>query len=62
MFIQKLVIEIDGGQHNIQEAIDYDSERTSFLKSLGFNVIRFWNSDIDNNIEGVFEIILKSLE
>ena len=59
---KKLVIEIDGGQHNTQEAIDYDSARTSFLKSLGFNVIRFWNSDIDNNIESVFEIILKSLE
>ena len=51
----KLVIEIDGGQHNQPQDIEYDQVRTNFLKEKGFRVIRFWNNDIDNNIEGVFE-------
>jgi very-short-patch-repair endonuclease len=56
-FISKekwLIIEIDGGQHNTPEAILYDNKRTKYLESRGFKVLRFWNSDIDNNIEGVF--------
>ena len=56
---KKLIIEIDGGQHNEDKNIEYDNERTIFLESLGYKVIRFWNNDIDNNIEGVFEEIDK---
>ena len=51
---KKCIIEIDGGQHNTPEAILYDNKRTKYLESRGFKVLRFWNSDIDNNIEGVF--------
>lgn len=51
---KKLIIEIDGGQHNTDENIEYDAKRTEYLKSRGYKVIRFWNNDIDNNIEGVF--------
>ncbi len=54
-----LIIEIDGGQHNEDKNIIYDIERTKYLESKGFKVVRFWNNDIDNNIEGVFEIIDK---
>jgi len=51
---KKIIIEIDGGQHNdIQNQI-YDSKRTEYLESLGFNVIRFWNNDVDEDIEGVW--------
>ena len=52
-----LIIEIDGGQHNEIETIKYDEKRTKYLEEQGFTVLRFWNNDIDNNIEGVFEII-----
>ena len=48
--------EVGGGVNQLSNCVCYN------LKSLEFNVIRFWNSDIDNNIESVFEIILKSLE
>ena len=58
---KKLVIEIDGGQHNQDKDIIYDKERTRFLESEGYKVIRFWNSDIDKNIVGVFEEIVKYL-
>ena len=51
---KKLIIEIDGGQHNEPSNIKYDKIRTEFLESKGYKVIRFWNNDIDNNIEGLF--------
>ena len=54
-----LIIEIDGGQHNQDNNIVYDEERTKYLESKGFKIIRFWNNDIDNNIEGVFDVIDK---
>ncbi len=57
-----LIIEIDGGQHNQEDNINYDLVRTKYLESRGFRVIRFWNSDIDNNIQGVYDAILKALD
>ncbi|EJL23220.1 endonuclease domain-containing protein [Novosphingobium sp. AP12] len=47
----RLVIELDGGQH--ASATDYDRRRTRFLNEQGYTVIRFWNSDVLDNIEGV---------
>lgn len=49
----KVIIEIDGGQHNELENINYDKVRTEFLNSLGYKVLRFWNNDVYENIEGV---------
>jgi very-short-patch-repair endonuclease len=40
----KLVIEVDGGQH--AEQISYDQQRSLYLATLGFQVIRFWNNDV----------------
>ena len=55
----KLVIEVDGGQHS--EAADYDLARTRFLIARGYRVIRFWNNDVLQNIEGVVETIRRTL-
>ena len=49
----KLVIELDGSQHYNYEGMLYDENRTLCLKDFGITVIRFSNSDIDNNFEGV---------
>ena len=49
----KIIIEIDGGQHNEAENIEYDKTRTEFLNSLGYKVIRFWNNEIYANIDDV---------
>ena len=46
--IKNVVIEIDGGHHNELKNIEYDNERTNFLKLKGYKVIRFWNNDIEN--------------
>lgn len=47
-FSRKLIIEADGGQHG-----DADTPRDTWLRSQGFIVLHFWNSDIFGNIEGV---------
>ena len=49
----KIIIESDGGQHNEPKNIEYDKTRTEFLNSLGYKVIRFWNNEIYENIDGV---------
>ena len=49
----KLVIEIDGSQHYSEEGMEYDSLRSEIINKYGVDVIRFSNSDIDNNFEGV---------
>jgi very-short-patch-repair endonuclease len=51
---KKLIIELDGWQHKKENQKRYDKERTEFLKSNGFRVIRFWNNDINDNLDGVF--------
>ncbi len=57
---KKLIIELDGSQHLEQK--EYDSERTVYLESKGYKVIRFWNSEVMNDIEGVLLAILQKLE
>lgn len=57
---KRLVIEVDGGQH-VDQA-DYDADRTSFLEGLGYRVLRFWNNDVEQNIDGVIEVIRQALE
>ncbi len=57
---RKLVIELDGSQH--LEQTGYDEERTKYLESQGYTVIRFWNNDVMNNLEGVILAILDVLE
>ncbi len=56
---KKLIIELDGGQHNTPENLQYDKKRTEYLNSLGYKVIRFWNNEFDNNLEGVYEKLLE---
>src|SRR5713226_1448315 len=54
----RLVIEADGGQHDQSAA---DAQRTAWLESHGWRVIRFWNNDILANTEGVLTTILEAL-
>ena len=57
---RNLIIEVDGSQHLDQE--EYDTERTAFLESKGYRVLRLWNSDMMNKINDVMGVILKELE
>jgi len=55
-FERRLVIEIDGGQHDLDRA--QDEERDAWLRENGFTVLRFWNTEVMQNLEGVLECIL----
>jgi very-short-patch-repair endonuclease len=50
----RVVIEVDGGQHAENET---DDVRAKFIEGQGYRVMRFWNNDVLNNIEGVLEAI-----
>jgi very-short-patch-repair endonuclease len=57
----KLVIEVDGGQHYSDEMIKLDGQRDLRLKKLGLKVLRFSDTDVLTNIEGVIENIIEYL-
>jgi very-short-patch-repair endonuclease len=52
---RKLVIELDGSPHLEQK--EQDAERVKYLESQGYKVIRFWNSQVENDIAGVIRAI-----
>jgi very-short-patch-repair endonuclease len=56
---EKLIIELDGGQH--AESVEYDRVRDSWLKCEGYTVLRFWNNELLNEMEGVLERIRLAL-
>jgi len=58
-FEKKLVIELDGGQHNKSEQIKYDILRSKYLENQGYKILRFENSEIDENLDGVLEKIME---
>lgn len=53
----KLVIEVDGSQHFEDDAVEYDKVRTEFLNALDLKVIRFTNKEVDENFDGVCQMI-----
>ncbi|UUL83323.1 endonuclease domain-containing protein [Sphingomonas qomolangmaensis] len=55
----KLIIEVDGGQHEAQSA--KDARRTAYLEAQGYRVLRFWNNDVIERIEGVVGEIVRVL-
>jgi very-short-patch-repair endonuclease len=57
----KLVIEIDGSQHLVGEAVEYDRIREDFLSNLGLRVLRFNNREVLKNTEEVIERIGEKL-
>ncbi len=57
-FHPKIVIEVDGGQH-AESLVDRD--RDSYFRRRGFIVLRFWNSDVMANLEGILETIARTL-
>jgi very-short-patch-repair endonuclease len=55
----KLVIELDGGQHQQQQ--DYDQQRDAWLLAQGFHVMRFWNDEVLSQFDSVREEIWRGL-
>jgi len=57
---KKLIIELDGSQHMEQER--YDKERTEYLESKDYTVLRFWNNDVMKDIDSVIRAIIQAME
>jgi very-short-patch-repair endonuclease len=49
----RLIIEVDGGQHNFDEHVTRDGKRDGHFARSGFHVLRFWNNEVDANLRGV---------
>ncbi|MEM1303756.1 MAG: endonuclease domain-containing protein [Planctomycetota bacterium] len=61
-FEAKLIVELDGGQHNSPDGREHDSQRTAYMEEHGYAVLRFWNSDVTDDLDAVLEkiaIVLK---
>ena len=57
----KLVVELDGSQHMEAEDAKYDEGRTAALGKLGIKVVRFWDNEVWENLDGVLEAIYEML-
>ena len=55
---EKLIIEVDGAQHYTEDGKKRDSERDAWLRGEGYEILRYGNTDIYNNLEGVADDIL----
>ena len=58
-FDKRVIIELDGGQHDEQK--EADEKRSVWLAEQGFKVVRFWNNDVLTNLEGVLFRIAEAL-
>jgi very-short-patch-repair endonuclease len=56
---KRLIVEVDGSQHAMRLAAD--TERTKVLEANGYSVLRYWNNEILNNIDGVLEDIQRAI-
>jgi very-short-patch-repair endonuclease len=57
-FEKRLVIELDGGQHAVEK--EKDRQREGWFHKEGFRILRFWNTEVLQNIEGVVEVIQRN--
>ncbi len=57
---RNLIIELDGWQH--KESVKHDEKRTEYLNGLGMRVLRFWNNEVNDDLEGVVLKIEESLK
>ena len=55
-------IELDGGQHLESDNQTYDEKRAQFLKTREIHLLRFWNNQVIENIEGVLEKIMQEIK
>ncbi|MFD2057802.1 endonuclease domain-containing protein [Mesorhizobium calcicola] len=55
---KKLIVEVDGSQHADAEHVERDVERSAYLKSSGWTILRFWNDDVIRDIDNVCQHIV----
>jgi very-short-patch-repair endonuclease len=58
---KRLVIELDGGQHGDGLHAASDAKRDAYMQNSGYRVLRFWNNDVMQNIDGVMQVIAEAI-
>jgi very-short-patch-repair endonuclease len=58
-FEQKIIVELDGGQHGLPEEMNHDNKRDEWFEVQGYRVLRFWDNEVLKNTRGVLEVIWK---
>jgi very-short-patch-repair endonuclease len=58
---RRLVVELDGGQHNFGQQAKRDADRDRYFETNGYRVLRFRNNDVLSNTQGVLEVIVEAL-
>jgi crossover junction endodeoxyribonuclease RuvC len=58
-FERRLIVELDGGQH--ADADEYEVRRATCLEANGFTILRFWNTELVESLEGVFDRIAEEV-
>ena len=59
---KRLIIELDGGQHNAEAQRQYDRVRDQWLRSQGFQILRYWNNEIFDEWESIAEAVWKAAQ
>jgi len=54
---RSLIVEIDGGQHFAEQ----DSARNEYLKARGYRIVRFWNHEVSEALDGILQTIVDAL-
>ena len=57
----RVIVEVDGSQHSTPHHVRRDAARDAMLVADGFRIVRVWNNEINENLEGVFDQILHEL-
>ena len=60
-FENRIIVEIDGGQHNEHGIFGRDERRAGWLNGEGYRILRFWNNEVLKNIDVVLEVIREAL-
>ncbi len=56
-----LIVEVDGGTHSTDAELAWDKRREQHLRDQGFRILRVWNSEVRENIDGVMDTIVDAL-
>jgi very-short-patch-repair endonuclease len=56
----RLIVEVDGGQHAFANGLQRDHLRDESIAGKGYRILRFWNNEVDENLEGVLERIMQA--
>jgi very-short-patch-repair endonuclease len=58
----RLIVEVDGAQHGFESHVGRDKRRDRYFADRGFRTLRFWNNEINENLDGVVETIWHALQ